>query len=873
MWPSKRHDPRVRDEIRFHRDRLIEDHVASGMNRKEAERRAFLEFGNVAQIEEVVRDIRGRWRNDFVQDLRYALRTLRRSPGFAAAAILSLALGIGANVAIFTLINAVMLRALPVKEPGRLVQITRLTAAGGPGSVSYPIFEYFRDNLTSVSAVFAQGTTDQSIVIDREEDFVSAELVSGSYFSVLGLEPAAGRLLVPQDDVLSPEAPAAVISDRFWQRRFGRSPAAIGTTFTIRDRVFTIVGVTPSSYQSARTGHAPDLMLPMLITLSETQRREPTNNWLNMLGRLKPGVTVEQADAEVQVVWNAFQQSQAAHAPDKERAGVLRQRAKAFPAPDGVNLLRYDFSRSLLILMGIVALVLLLACVNLSGLLLARAAARQREISIRLAMGASRGRLVRQFLTESLLLAGIGGGVGIVIANWFSARLVALIANGSNVVLSVAPDWRVLVFTMAVSLAACVGAGLAPALHAIRGQVNPGLKEVRATGHGRLSKTLVVAQLAISMVLIVGATLFLGTLVKLYSVDRGFDSDGLLVVSVRSTLPLSAARGLAVQAALVEALRKMPGVQSAAAAQVLPIGGGLWNRSVRIEGYMSRPQQESDGIGFNVISPRYFETLATPLLIGREFDERDSATAPKVAIVNESFARRFFGDGQALGRHVTSLDTAYEIVGVVRDAKYQNLRVPILETMYIPWMQREGDPPSRYNYLVRAASGDPMTLAPALARLVREVDPLLRVRNTITYATQIDRSIVRERILATLGGFFGMLALLVAAVGMFGVLAFQVTRRSNEFGVRLALGASPRTITGLVIRDVALMLAVGIAIGGAAALTLAGFASKMLFGLTPTDPSVFAVSALVLAAVAVVAGWLPARRASHVDPLVSLRHE
>ena len=872
MWPRRRHDPRIRDEIRFHRDRLIDDFVAGGMDRKDAERRAFLEFGNVAQIEEVVRDVRGRWLSDLAQDLRYALRMLRRSPAFASAAILSLALGIGANVAVFTLINAVILRTLPVPDPARLVQITRLTGAGAPGSVSYPLFEYFRDSLASVSGVFAQGSSDVSIVLGGEEDLVKADLVSGSYFSVLGLEPAAGRFLTPADDVLSPEAPVAVISDRYWQRRFGRSPSAIGTSFTVRDRVFTIVGVTPALYQSARTGSAPDLLLPLLMNLTETQRREPTDNWLNMLGRLKPGATLEQADAEVQVAWSAFLKEQAAGVPEKERAGVLRQRASAFPAADGINPLRYDFSQSLLILMGTVALVLLLACVNLAGLLLARAASRQREVSIRLAIGAGRGRLLRQFLTESLMLAVIGGAVGLLAAEWFSARLVTLFANGSAVVLSVAPDWRVLAFTAAVSLAACVVAGLAPALHAMRAQVNPALKEVRVVSHGRLSKTLVVAQLAISMILIVGAALFLGTLAKLYSVDRGFDSDGVLVLNVRSTLPYPAARGQAVQGALVGALKRMPGVRSAAAAQVLPVSGGLWNRSVRVEGHAFRPQ-ESDVVGFNVISPGYFTTMATPLLSGREFDERDSASAPKAAIVNESFARRFFGDVQPLGRHVTSVDVVYEIVGIVRDAKYQNLRAPILETMYIPWTQRDGDPPSRYSYLVRAASGDPMTLVPAVERVVRDVDPLLRVRSTITYATQIDRSMVRERILATLGGLFGALALVVAAVGMFGVLAFQVTRRTNEFGVRMALGATPRRITGLVVRDVALMLVLGVAIGSAAALTLTGFARRILFGLTPTDPGVFAVAALVLAAVGMLAGWLPARRAAHLDPLVSLRHE
>ena len=871
MWLNTHRD-RIGDEVRFHRDRVIEDFMAAGMDREEAERRAFLEFGNVAQIEEAVRDARGRWLEDFAKDLRYTLRTVRRNPGFAAVAVLSLALGIGANTAIFTLINAVMLRTLPVHEPHRLVQITRIMPDGRPGVLSYPLFEYVRDNVKSISRAFAQGTGDQPIVMDGDEDFVTADLVSGEYYAVLGIEPAAGRLLGPADDVRSPVTPAAVISDRYWQRRFGRSPSAIGKTFTLRGRVFTIVGVTPASYQSARPGHAPDMMLPLLMMLNDDQRREVTNNWLNVLARLKPGATVEQANAEVQVLWSAVLQSQAARAPEKERADIRQQRAAAFSAADGFNPLRYDNAQSLVILMGIVGLVLMLACVNLSGLLLARAAARQREISIRLAIGAGRGRLVRQLLTESLVLAAIGGGMGVVFADWFSTRLVAMFARGSSVVLSVSPDWRVVAFTAALSVAACLVAGLAPALQAVRISVNPGLKEVRAPGHRRLAKSLIVAQLAMSMVLVVGATLFVGTLIHLYRIDRGFDSQGVLVINVRSSIPYPAARGLAVQGALVERLRTVPGVRAASAAQVLPIGGGLWTRTIQVEGYAFR-SDEPDTVGFNVIAPEYFATLGTPVLSGREFDERDTDRSPKVALVNESFARYFFGDGPALGRHITSVDITYEIVGVVRDAKYQNLRTAILRTMYIPWMQREGDQPSRYSYLARVVSGDPMRLVPGLERLVREVDPALHVRTSFTYATLVDRSIATERIMATFGGLFGLLALIVAALGVFGTLAFQVTRRTNEFGVRMALGAGRWTITRLVLSDVAGMVVAGISIGAGLALMLMGLARTILFGVTPSDPGVFAVAASILAGVAVLAAWLPARRASRVDPLVALRHE
>jgi len=871
MWWSKRRDPRLGDEIRFHRDRLIEDYMAAGMDRTEAGRRAFLEFGNVAQIEEACRDVRGRWLEDLATDLCYAYRTLRRSPGFSAVAVLSLALGIGANAAIFTVINAVMLRTLPVKEPDRLVQIARLLD-GRPGLVSYPLFEHFRDNVKSISSAFAQGTSDQAIVIDGEDEFVTADLVSGGYFIVLGIEPAAGRLLGPGDDVLSPSSPAAVISDRYWQRRFGRSPSAIGKSFTIRDRTFTIVGVTPPSYQSARPGRAPDLMLPLLTLMSDVQRREMGFNSLNLLARLKPGQTVAQANAEVQVLYTSLLQSQAARAPEKERSDILRQRAVALSASDGFNPIRDSIAQPLLILMGIVGLILVLACVNLSGLLLARAAARQREISIRLAIGAGRGRLVRQFLTESLVLATLGGGVGLAMAVWSSARLFTLFVGGRDVVLSVGPDWRVLAFTCAVSLLACCVAGLVPALQAVRANPNPALKEVRAHGHRRLGQALVVAQLAISMVLLVGATLFVGSLVKLYAVDRGFDSDGVLVVSVRTSRPYPAPRAKAVQGALLDRLRTVPGVRSASAVQVLPVAGGLWDRTVQVEGY-AFGSAESETVGFNVIAPDYFATLGTPLLAGREFSDRDTDASPKVAIVNESFARYFFGDKSALGRRVTSVNVAYEIVGMVRDARYQNLRDGIIRTMYIPWMQREGEQPTRHSYLVRVAAGDPMRLVPSLDRLVRAADPALRVRTARTYAAIVDQSIVTERTMATLGGFFGVLALLVAALGMFGVLAVQVARRTNELGVRMALGASRRTMMGLVLREVVVMVVAGVSIGAGGALGLTGLARTMLFGLTPTDPSVFVVAASVLAVTAVLAGWLPARRASRVDPLVALRHE
>jgi predicted permease len=870
MW-FQRHRLRARDELAFHRDRLIEDYVAGGMDRPAAERRAVLEFGNIVSLEEASRDVRGRWLEDFGRDLRYALRSLRRHPGFATVAVLSVALAIGANTAIFSLVNTVLLRSLPVHEPDRLVQITRLTPEGRPANVSHALFEHLRDHLRSIAGAFAYGSARASVEIDGVQEFVAADLVSGGYFTVLGVAPAAGRLLDPADDTVSTPAPAAVISDGYWERRFGRSQDAIGRTVTIRDRVFTIVGVTPASFRSVRVGAVPDLVLPLALMMTDAQRREPMNNFLKLIARLKPDASVEQAGAEAQVLWRAFIEPLAANVPGGLRSEVLGRRVGALPAPDGINDFRSDLSQPLLILLGIAAFILLLTSVNLSGLLVARAAARQREMSVRLAIGAARGRLVRQCLTESLTLAGIGGGVGLALAVQWSAGLTALFINGRDLALSVLPDWRVLMFTASVALAVCLLAGLVPAAQALRLNLSPTLKAVRPTGHGRVAKALVTAQVAISMVLIVGATLFVGTLVKLYAAERGFDGDDVLAVYIRSTGPVSPSRALPVVADLVDRLDRLPGARSASAAQILPVSGNDWTRGIQLPADAARPGESYTA--FNVITPGYFATLGTPFIAGRDFEARDTRGAPPVAIVNETFAGGFFGTASPLGRRVTSVNVTYEIVGVVRDAIYEDLRKGFRETLYVVSTQREGDQPTSYKFLVRVAGGDGARLGPAIARLVSEADPALQMQSALDYSTLIDRSIPAERILAALGGVFGVIAVGIAGIGMFSLLAFQVSRRTNELGVRLALGATRWSMVALVLKNLAWMLVPGIALGAGGALLLTGVARDVLYGLSPTDPEVYAIATSVLGMAAMTAAWLPARRASRVDPLVALRHE
>ena len=877
FFRKKQSERQFDSEVQYHLDRAAQSYIAQGMDPQEAHRRARLEFGGAAQIQEDLRDVHHpRWLADLRQDLVYAVRTLRRSPGFLISAVATLALGIGANTAIFSLIDAVMLRPLPVRDPSGLVQLARFTDTGGSRNVSYPLFEYFRDHLSSISGAFAEMPLVNTITLGGVEENVYGDAVSGEYYSVLGLAPAAGRLLGPQDD--AGPSPVAVISYAYWKRRFGLDPAAIGKTFVADRTVLTIVGVEPPGFSSIAHGRTSDFTVPLFMTEqinggSAAWRQRWDFNLLATMARLKPGVTVTRANAELEALFDGWRNDKAATlSGDFLRKQLLKERAAALPAAAGLNGLRNEFFEPLAVLMCIVALVLLLACANLSGLLLARASSRQREVSIRRALGAGNGRLARQFLAESMLLAALGAIVGFALAQWFSRALIAMMANGDQLDLSVSPDWRILAFTGAISLLACVAAGLAPGLNAGRSNVNPALKQVRSGGHRRLGRALVVAQLCISMTLLIGASLFIRTLVKLYSVDTGIRTEGVFMFNINTKAPFPRARALAIQTAIVDRLQSMPGVLYASAAANLPISGSPWTQSVQVESYDFRPG-EDDTVAFNAVAPKFFAVTALPLLLGRDFNERDAAGSKPVAIVSQSFVRSFFGGQSPLGRHVTSANVAYEIVGVVGDAKYGSLRAAMQKTMYIPWMQREGGRPTGYDYFARIAGGDPMRVAPAMERAIPEIDSALRLRLPRTYADAIDQSTLNERMMATLGGFFGLLALMVACLGIFGIMAFQVSRRINELGVRMALGATRVNIVALVLREVAMLLIPGCAAGCIAAACLTRFAKSMLFGVTPTDPIAFALAACALAAATLAAGFLPALRASRIHPMTALRHE
>jgi putative ABC transport system permease protein len=861
----------IDEELESH----IADAIADGRDPAEA-RRA---FGAPLRQREASRDIRRVvWLGDWLMDLRYAVRTLRRQPGFLIAAVLSLALGIGANTAIFSLIDAVLLRALPVSEPDRLVQLTRIYANGHTGtSFSWPLFQYLQESTHTFSGMFAQANDVSRIDIDLQgtAERVTAAMVSGTYYPVLGLTPGAGRLLSAEDDGPGAAA-AAVISDQYWQRRFARDPSAIGRVFRLNNVPVTIVGVTPPEFFGTLPGTSPDMTLPLSMMAStggyEAWRESDGFNFLSVMARLEPGTPSAQAAADARAVFLGRMQALAGQTRNESaRRRLLQQRVDLAPARNGFNSLREEFSRPLLILMVIVGLVLLLACVNLSALLFARAAARRREIIVRCAIGAGRGRLIRQLLTESLVLATLGSAAGIVLAIWFSSALVTMMANGGTLILPRTPDWRLLIFAVGITLATSLLVGLVPSLHAARVDLRLGAQSTRSSTRRRLGDALVIGQIAISLVLVVGATLFVGTLIKLYSTNAGFRPQGVLTFRLDTKEKPDNPHRLAVESDLLQQIERMPGVEAASAARILFISGGGWNGPVRVEGRTPAPNNDEALVDFNAVGPGFFETTGTPIVAGRDFDARD-AQSGRVAIVNQSFAKSYFPDRSPLGRHMSIAGEAdqYEIVGVAGDAKYLDLKEAFPPTAYVALGQKRQNATT---LLVHTVGGNPLSIVPEVEALLHNIDPAMRLGRVSTFQEHIDQSILTERIMATLGAFFGVLALIVACLGIFGVMAFQVAQRTREFGVRMALGATRRRVTTLVLRDVCVIVIVGSAIGTAAAAGLARVIKAFLFGVETTDPGVFLFAIALLAVASLSAGYIPARRAARVDPMVALRHE
>ncbi|MFY9558019.1 MAG: ABC transporter permease, partial [Blastocatellia bacterium] len=844
-----------------------------------------------------------------IQDLRYGVRMLLKSKAFTAIAVLSLALGIGANTALFSLIDAVLLKTLPVTKPNELVLFNWLSGPRGlsrgiMGSIktdpatgmrtstsfSYLTFERFRDSNETLADVFAFAPLHQlNVSVDGRPEIASGQLVSGGYYSGLGVKARMGRTLTPDDDKAD-APPVAVITYRYWQRRFGQDPEIVGRTVIVNKVALNIIGVTPPEFRGAsQVGWSPDLTIPFSLQPRvdpiESDLNGPWFWWLQIMGRLKPGVTPDQVAASFQ---NTFQKSaqegwDAALARFPPRAQTQNAAPRDVPqlrigsGSQGLTELRSDYAQPLRILMAIVGFVLLIACANVANLLLARSATRQKEIAVRLAIGASRWRLVRQLLTESVLLAVLGGAVGVVLAYWGKDLLLSLRPwGGAQLSLDLNLDLRVLGFTSAVSLVTGLLFGLAPALRATRVDLMPALKDnARSVTGSRsiLSKSLIVAQVAMSMVLLVGAGLFVRTLRNLQNVDVGFNRENLLLFNVEPSLNgYNTAQIAQLYRRLTERLEAVPGVQAATVSLIPLLSGQGQTRGLTVQGHASQPGDE-DNAKVNTVGEHFFEALEIPILLGRGLSPRDDEAAPRVAVINQMMARKYFGDENPLGRRFgfegPETSGRIEIVGVVRDAKYTGMRAETEPTVYLPYLQSI---PRQATFVVRTL-GNASAMTPSIREAVHEVDDNLPLFDVKTQSQQADESLAQERLFASLSSFFSVLALLLASIGLYGVMSYGVARRTNEIGVRMALGASARRVTRMVMGESMIVVLIGVVIGLGAALATTRLIASMLFGLMPTDPVTIAFASMLMISVAAVAGYLPARRASRVDPMVALRYE
>jgi predicted permease len=917
--PGRRREDELDEEIRGHLRMAIRERVERGETPEQAEAAARREFGNVGLVKEVTRDMWGwGWWERLLQDVRYGLRVMRRGPGFTAVAVLTLALGIGANTAIFSVVDAVLLRKLPVKEPDQLVLFRsvggeRFDIGGHNGRITrdssgqiiwssfpYQTYARFREQQGALSEVFAFGTLSLNVNAFGQADVASGQAVSGNYYTALGVPAVVGRTLTDDDDN-SAAPPVAVITHRYWQSRFGGDPAVIGKQINLNNNAFTIIGVTPPGFDGTmNVGSSPDVTIPIAWEsqlMAERSRMKNNMWWLRLMGRLKPGASMEEAQSQLSGV---FQQSILEHraarisqaqAEGREAPAPLDPNAPprlaAFPGNQGETNTRLDYQFPLYTLFIVVGLVLLIACANVANLLLARAASRQREIAVRLALGAGRGRLIRQLLTESLLLATLGGAFGLLLAFWFKDGLLAVSDWGGQQMsaLDARLDLRVLVFTVALSWAAGILFGLAPAWRATGVDLAPALKDnfrsSSSSPRSLFTKALIVAQVAISLSLMVGAGLFLSTLVNLRRVDPGFNTSNLLLFEVEPGLSGYKDEPLAnLYRQMSESIEAVPGVQSVTfsanplLAQSATELGFYLPASNAAGGGKARPT----GIVYvHQVRENFLGAMEIPLLGGRAFTSRDDARAPKVAIVNQAFAKQFLPDGSPLGKRF-GLEAAeadgIEIVGLALDAKYTSQRDKVPPTVYLPWGQQLSALNSA-TFEVRT-SGDPSLYVAAIRQAVREVDRDLPLKGIKTQAEQADETLAMERLFAKLFSLFGLLALILAAVGLYGMLAWSVAQRKHEIGIRVALGASRSSVMKMILRQGLTLTLLGIALGLAGASVLAmnlQSLSPMLYGIEPTDPTNFGVIAVFLMLVALVACYIPARRATKVDPLVALRYE
>lgn len=823
-----------------------------------------------------------------INDIRYALRVLAKSPGFACVVVFTLALGIGANAAIFSLMDRVLLQSLPVANPDQLAVLSSYDPKDGPGidsSFSYPMYQDLRDKNDVFSGVIVRGGTQMNVSYGEQTERVRGELVSGNFFEVLGVKPWAGRLFTQDDDRLPGAHPVAVLSYAYWANRFGKDPSLIGKTIVVNEHPVTVIGVTPPGFYGVSLSNNPDVRVPMMMTpvfnpLPPTRLQSRRHQWLSIMARRKPGVSEQQAQASLDVLYRQIRESEAQQLPASvsafDREEFLAHRIAVLPGDQGFRHLQVELETSLLLLFGATCAVLLILCANLANLMMARATVRAQETAVRLALGASRLRLLRQWLTEGIVLAVLGGVLGVVIALWIKAGLMAFIPPDFRVNLNGFFDWRLYLFIFGVALLLGVAFSLAPAIQAARQVFAPGLRlESRSfTSAGRLvslRSALILVQVALSLPLLVTAALLLKTLQNLRAVDTGFGKENVLLASVNPALNgYTPERSANFYNDLLVRTRALPGVRFASLATDSPISGS-WDRyGIVVEGYTPR-EGERMSSDVTTVSTDYFKTLAIPFVAGRDFTNEDRLGSPKVVIVNEQMAKHFFGTTDVLGKKI-GLEKVPDItiVGVVKDAQYVTLRTERRRHFYLPTMQEKVLTGLTLHVKTDV---DPPVVAESLRTELKALDPHLPLYNVKTLSTEIDESLVQERLVTWLSSAFAMLATLLTALGLYGVLTFSVARRTREIGIRVALGAQRRDVFKLIMIRGVVLVGVGVLAGVGASIALARLLESLLFGVEPNNAMTLVLVSVGLIAVALIACWIPARRATQVDPLVALRYE
>ncbi len=903
LFRKKQVEQEMDEELREYLDAAVKERVRCGMTHEEALRVARVEMGSLEAVKEDVRAVGWETKLEALgRDLRYGLRLLAKSPGFTAVAVLSLALGIGANTSIFTLINDLLLKNLPVRNPHQLVSFGKAEGGGtldglgvGPLDLfSYDFYRQMRGDKDIFKDVCAYGSQRESVRVRVSgltvADQATGRLVSGNYFHVLGVEASLGRMIEPTDEDAPGRNAVAVLSYHYWQQSFGGSPAVLGQSIVVNSTPFTVIGVAPPRFFGETIGpHPPDLWMPLTmqpqVTLSPSLLTPHGTYWLHLIGRQKPGVSPKQAQEWVNLKFRQYLiEQQGTHLSEDERHEIQQMYVELMPGGRGVSSLRTEYSQPLEILMSVVALVLLIACANLANLLLARTAAREKEISTRLALGAGRSRIIRQMLTETLLLSCLGGALGLLFAYWGTRALINFVAAGSSFTsLQSSPDMHVLAFTLAVALLTGLLFGLAPALRVSRVSLAPALKAGSRTvtgdaarfGHFPLAKVLVAAQVALSLLLLVGAGLFVRTLRNLKDQHFGFNPHNVLVVTLGiKTAGYKPEQLGPLYQRILDTLYTLPGIRSATFSMLPPMSGMTWNGPVFIQGHTPQPNEDTDS-SMSKAGPHYFETVGIPLVSGRLIGPADTATSPKAAVVNQTFANHFFPHGDAIGHHFggdANKPDEWEVVGVVKDAKYNSPREMPQRMIYFPLLQLSGEDLYAQCLQIRTA-GDPAKITEQVRRALARIDSNLPILNVLTLSQHVDRFMGHEELISELSSFFALLALVLACIGLYGVMSYNVVRRTNEIGIRMALGAQSGGVLWLILRESMLLLGIGIAVGVPVALAATNLVRSQLFGLKPSDPLTIIGASLSIALVTVLAGYLPARRAAKVDPMVALRYE